>query len=317
MYCCAYSGCTLYNQTTIGDLEYDNDSLRLGALEPLRCFPATGDGDVAAGDGGDHVPRKSIITVVCSVAALLVLIGLTLVAVFRLRHTHRGTRGKEHQSKQRLSYCQEQQQAGAGSASLVCSTGALSGSAPIEGRFSKGPSAPRTLAVTSIGVRRSSTLSDVLQTPCRIGAPAVSAASNCRIAPASGASHETILTGFASATLVQPSTLAEPKDMDRLVTALENMATAEPPQLLAGRYRLRAEWARGGQALVVFARNAGDGFFQYAIKCVFVLPSICHSCEPARPRRAAANLSLFLRDVLRDAQVWWSSEPHLVATGTS
>ena len=82
-------------------------------------------------------------------------------------------------------------------------------------------------------------------------------------------------------TVVQSSTLGEPEAHGRLVTALENMARAEPAQLFAGRYRLKAEWVQGGQALVVFARDDADGFFQYAIKCGSV--SSCTSLRCGQP----------------------------------
>ena len=86
-----------------------------------------------------------------------------------------------------------------------------------------------------------------------------------RIMPA--ANGGLAITGFSNVTVVQSSTLGEPEAHGRLVTALEEMARAEPVQLFAGRYRLKAEWVQGGQALVVFARDDADGFFQYAIKC--------------------------------------------------
>ena len=97
----------------------------------------------------------------------------------------------------------------------------------------------------------------------------VAAEAMMRIAPASNAADGVPVTGF-SATRVRPSTLGEEEELGKLLTALTNMASAEPPQLFADRYRLKAGFVRGGQALVVFALNDGEGFFQYAIKCVFI-----------------------------------------------
>ena len=88
-----------------------------------------------------------------------------------------------------------------------------------------------------------------------------------RIAPANSTLAGSTVSGFSGAVYSQPNTLEQPQERDRLRTALLNMAEAEPPQLFAGRYRLKAEWVQGGQALVVFARDDADGFFQYAIKC--------------------------------------------------
>jgi hypothetical protein len=47
---------------------------------------------------------------------------------------------------------------------------------------------------------------------------------------------------------------------------LDDMRTAEPPVLFAGRYALLAGSMSGGQAAVHFARGADGGFKQYAIK---------------------------------------------------
>ena len=88
-----------------------------------------------------------------------------------------------------------------------------------------------------------------------------------RIAPANSTLAGSTVSGFSGAVYSQPNTLEQPQERDRLRTAVVNMAEAEPPQLFAGRYRLKAEWVQGGQALVVFARDDADGFFQYAIKC--------------------------------------------------
>ena len=100
-----------------------------------------------------------------------------------------------------------------------------------------------------------------------------------RIMPAAGSAYSgAAITRFSGAVVVQPSTLDEPGQMDRLVTGLENMATSEPAELFAGRYRLKAEWVRGGQALVIFARDDSKGFFQYAIKCARVSPCADASC---------------------------------------
>ena len=100
--------------------------------------------------------------------------------------------------------------------------------------------------------------------------PSLPDAAMRRITPSAGTSNGISISGFTNATVVYPSTLEEPDVHNRLVTALENMANAEPAQLFAGRYRLKAEWVRGGQALVVFARDDAHGFFQYAIKCALL-----------------------------------------------
>ena len=89
-----------------------------------------------------------------------------------------------------------------------------------------------------------------------------------RIAPA-GERQEgrTCITGFSNATIDFPATVDEPEEKERILAALENMTLANPPHLFAERYRLKDERVVGGQAVVVFARDDCEGFFQYAIKC--------------------------------------------------
>jgi hypothetical protein len=60
-------------------------------------------------------------------------------------------------------------------------------------------------------------------------------------------------------------TLEDTDAKRRLITALDNMAAAQPPQLFAGLYALLRERAEGGQAVVNLARDA-TGLRQYAIK---------------------------------------------------
>ena len=98
-----------------------------------------------------------------------------------------------------------------------------------------------------------------------------------RIVPASGnrtstltASSQSSMTHFVRAL---PATLQKPDERVRVETAFMNMAEAEPPVLLAGRYMILLEspvW--GGQAVVVFARDQ-SGVYPYAIKCAATLPA--------------------------------------------
>ena len=62
-------------------------------------------------------------------------------------------------------------------------------------------------------------------------------------------------------------TLQEPDLRDKVTTALQHMARADPPIVFANRYLLIDEQVQGGQAVVCFARDASHGATQYAIKC--------------------------------------------------
>ena len=130
------------------------------------------------------------------------------------------------------------------------------------------PIVQRTLAATSTSNSRqigSSARSGSSHAPSQSQAPA--AATTQRIAPAASTLRGTAVTSFSDGTTLLPSTLGDAEEMNRLVVALQNMAAAEPAQLFAGRYRLQAEIVQGGQAVVVFARDRSNGFFQFAIKC--------------------------------------------------
>ena len=84
--------------------------------------------------------------------------------------------------------------------------------------------------------------------------------------PGSGISIHT--SRFSTITIEAPCTMAVTGGFKaQLRTALENMASAEPPCPFAGEYLLSPNVVYGGQALVVFARDVGHGFMQYAIKC--------------------------------------------------
>ena len=65
----------------------------------------------------------------------------------------------------------------------------------------------------------------------------------------------TAVTNFTVAGAIKADTLAEADPMQRLLVALENMATADPPRLFAHKYALLNERAMGGQAVVNFARK--------------------------------------------------------------
>jgi hypothetical protein len=65
----------------------------------------------------------------------------------------------------------------------------------------------------------------------------------------------------------RPSTMAAVTDAQRLLTALDNLACAQPPELFADQFVVSTERTHGGQAVVVFARDKGAGFMHYAIKC--------------------------------------------------
>ena len=78
------------------------------------------------------------------------------------------------------------------------------------------------------------------------------------------------VAGMPHVTVVQP-TLAAPGAVAKLATAIKNMSAVQPPQTLAGRYILSSSTIKGGQAIVVFARDAHEGFLHYAIKCVVPL----------------------------------------------
>jgi hypothetical protein len=78
--------------------------------------------------------------------------------------------------------------------------------------------------------------------------------------------------GMTSATwstdlLKLPSTMAAGAEDEWLLTALDNLACAEPPEPFAGQFILGHERTHGGQAVVVFAHDIGAGFMHYAIKC--------------------------------------------------
>jgi hypothetical protein len=78
-------------------------------------------------------------------------------------------------------------------------------------------------------------------------------------------------------------TLAELKRSEDKRALLERglamMATGNPPELFLGRFLIMSETRAGGQALVQFARGGEDGFFQYAIKCAFMLMH-AHAVKP-------------------------------------
>ena len=97
--------------------------------------------------------------------------------------------------------------------------------------------------------------------------PASTAATRRRIAPAKSMLVGSTISEFSGAVYSQPSTLEQPQERERLRTAVQNMAESEPLQLFAGRYRLKSEWVQGGQALVVFACDSANSFYQFAIKC--------------------------------------------------
>jgi hypothetical protein len=84
---------------------------------------------------------------------------------------------------------------------------------------------------------------------------------------------------------------AAPEEADfkrALLEELRDIATADPPQLFAGKYVLLNERVAGGQALVNFARDSTGGYYQYAIKCAFFYSSgvnlcLCVCAAAARP----------------------------------
>ena len=56
-------------------------------------------------------------------------------------------------------------------------------------------------------------------------------------------------------------------EIDELLTAVQNMAYAQPEYVFASNYVLSTEHVHGGQSVVVFARGVGPGMRHYAIKC--------------------------------------------------
>jgi hypothetical protein len=65
---------------------------------------------------------------------------------------------------------------------------------------------------------------------------------------------------------MQPQTLHQQEEKQKIIVALRNMAESSPPCLFAKRYLLTLEFAAGGQSVVTFARSE-QGADQYAIKC--------------------------------------------------
>jgi hypothetical protein len=64
-----------------------------------------------------------------------------------------------------------------------------------------------------------------------------------------------------------PHTLAAADERKRLVAAVTNMAMSQPPLVFANRFLFTTDMVRGGQGIVVFARNSGAGMHHIAIKC--------------------------------------------------
>ena len=59
---------------------------------------------------------------------------------------------------------------------------------------------------------------------------------------------------------------AMPDAHAKLLCALENLASADPPRVFARRYVLLQERSVGGQAVVNYARGRDGGLYQYALK---------------------------------------------------
>ena len=143
----------------------------------------------------------------------------------------------------------------------------------------------------SIGAKTSGTASQPRQVPAEASLGAASANTTLHSTPSHDAKTALATAGsgaqavrgthvkarslltttlFEDGKTMLPQTLVQPDRGSQLVTALENMAQASPPALLAGKYMLLDERAAGSQAVVAFARGGDGGFFQYAIKCALI-----------------------------------------------
>jgi hypothetical protein len=116
----------------------------------------------------------------------------------------------------------------------------------------KTDSLPAPAAQTQLPEQPEQTAQDLYAVTKRIAPPSESAASTVRQA-----------SQFSL-----PHTMDEPDAKEQLLTAIENIAGTQPPEVFAGAYILSSNYMRGGQAVVVFARDCGEGFLQYAIKYV-------------------------------------------------
>ena len=103
---------------------------------------------------------------------------------------------------------------------------------------------------------------DSFATLRRIAGPAHGSAALAR-----GTINATFLSKSAGFTVEAPRIYDDSTPMrERLLDAIEEYTDAQPPQPFAWRYMLKREFVDGGQALVNFARDTGEGFYQYAIK---------------------------------------------------
>jgi hypothetical protein len=77
------------------------------------------------------------------------------------------------------------------------------------------------------------------------------------------------VTGVSSlwSTESLPRTLAPKDEMRRLIAAVTNMASSQPPIPFGSRFLLTNDIVEGGQGVVVFARSNNAAMRPYAIKC--------------------------------------------------
>ena len=281
---------------------------------PART-PAMRSGPVSADDASAATPAPpsgSHTTAIIggSVGGVIALVAIAVVISLLIARNRRKLR------KQSVPAPDAQQTPGSVSAREPASHSAISGASIALATRADGHASNRTTPTSSLqpGIASSCQRSSVqptlsaFSTDTRKSTPAgaQSAATRVRIAPATSAKNgDSAVVNFSNATLVLPHTLGEPEEWDRLRNALTNMATAEPVQLFAGRYRLKAERpTQGGQALVAFACDRADSFFQYAIKCalvciahcdiVFQQPSLSPVFPRARAKRGKDDLTLLI-----------------------
>jgi hypothetical protein len=77
------------------------------------------------------------------------------------------------------------------------------------------------------------------------------------------------VTGVSTLGPTEPltKTMAADDEMGRLIAAVTNMATSQPPIPFGTRFLLTSETVKGGQGIVVFARGGDAAMRPYAIKC--------------------------------------------------